>query len=233
LNTPIIDLSPRRAALTAAIGLLLMAIIAPFAEFYVMDSLIVDGEAATTASNILAQETLFRIGGLSYIVVAVLDVLVAWALYLFLRPASESLALLAGWFRLIYSGMFALAANDLFNVLNVLRSGEAVGLSAEQANAQAMLALDSFNSGWDIGLIVFGMHLVFVGLVILRADFMPSWLGILVLIAGLGYMIDSFGVLLSPDYTMVISLVTFVGEVILIFWLFIRGGRNQPALTTA
>jgi hypothetical protein len=107
-------------------------------------------------------------------------------------------------------------------------------LSAFETNqvyAQAMLFLDAFNYGWTIGLAIFGLHLLLLGYLVFKLlGYIPKILGVLVIIAGLGYMIDSFGNLLSPTYDANIALFTFIGEVLLILWLLIKGARlpDQP-----
>ena len=98
-NSQIADISLRKAAIVAGFGLLIMSILAPFANFYVFPSLIVPGDGATTANNIMANELLFRSGICSFIIVIILDVVVAWALYVLLKPVNKSLSLLTAWFR--------------------------------------------------------------------------------------------------------------------------------------
>src|SRR5215212_1808153 len=84
--------SLRTAALTAAIGLLIMAIAAPFAELYVYPKLIVPGNAAETVQNIMANRVLFTAGMFGYLIAFLCDVLVAWALYLLLKPVNENVS---------------------------------------------------------------------------------------------------------------------------------------------
>ena len=92
-----------RAALIAGLGLLIMATMAPFAEFYVKSKLIVWGDIEQTAKNILANQGLFVTGILCYLITFICDVLVAWAFYVFLCPVNRSLSLLTAWFRLVYT----------------------------------------------------------------------------------------------------------------------------------
>lgn len=89
-----------------------------------------------------------------------------------------------------------------------------------------MLLLDSFRNEWSIGLGIFGIHLFFLGYLVFKSD--QKVLGILVILAGLGYFIDSFGEILLADYSLTIGLYTFVGEIILIFWLIWIGLKGVP-----
>jgi hypothetical protein len=228
------DVSPRTAAIVAGLGLLLMAVLAPFANFYVLQNLVVANDAKTTALNIVASNGLFRIGVCCFLVVAVLDVVVAWALYVLLEPVNKSLSLLAAWFRVVYAAVFVIALMPLLGVLQLLSGAEFLkGLETNQLNAQVMLSVGAFRSGWDLGLVIFGFYLLVLGYLIFKSGFIPKWLGILVGIASVGYLVDSFGKFLIPNYNLTVSTFTFVGEFLLIFWLLwkgIKGFDEKPTM---
>jgi len=221
------DISLRQAAIVAGVGLLLMAILAPFAEFFVRQGLIVAGDATATANNLMADEWLFRIAICIYLIVAILDVVVAWALYVFLKPANKSLSLLTAWFRVVYAAILAIILLNFIIALHLLSGADYLTLfETDQLHAQMMLFLDAFDYGWNIGLVIFGLHLLLLGYLVFKlSGYIPKILGVLLIIAALGYLIDSFGKLLSPNYDTNIALFTFIGEVLLIFWLLIKGGK--------
>jgi hypothetical protein len=224
--------SVRTAALVAGLGLLAMAILAPFANFYVLQNLIVANDVKATSEHILASLGLFRIGIVSFLVVAVLDVVVAWGLHVLLEPVSKNLSMLAAWFRLIYAAVFAIALNPLFAVVQLLEGGKYLqAFETKQLQALVMLSLSAFKSAWDLGLVIFGFHLLVLGYVAFKSGFIPKWLGALLGIAAFGYLMDSFGKLLIPNYNLNISTFTFVGEFLLIFWLLwysLKGLSKKP-----
>src|SRR5215216_68255 len=116
-NTNAINkISLGKAALIAGLGLLIMAIAAPFAELYVYPQLVVPQNAAQTVQNILANKTLFTSAIVGYLIAFLCDVLVAWALYLLLKPVDENLSLLAAWFRLVYTVIALVALLNLVTV---------------------------------------------------------------------------------------------------------------------
>lgn len=159
---------------------------------------------------------------------AILDVVVAWALYVLLRPQSESLALLVAWLRVVYAAVFAFALVNLFDVAQLLHSAEGAAMPSAQLHAQVASSIASFQDGWDLALSIFGLHLVGLGALLFRSVAFPKFLGALVVLSGAGYLGDSFGKILVPDYGLTISVFTFVGEALLIFWLFwvaIMGSR--------
>jgi hypothetical protein len=152
------ETSPLIYARIAGFALLLMFLLAIFANFFVIKGLIIPGDAAATANNISANEMLFRFGIISFIIVLILDVLVAWALYVLFIPVNKNLALLAAWLRLVYTCNF-LSVLQLLSGAEYLKVFETV-----QLHAQVMLFIDAFNNGWLIGLVFFGLHLLVIWL---------------------------------------------------------------------
>lgn len=211
------DTQPGTAALIAGISLLAMAVIAAYANFAVIMNLEVPGDPSTTAANLVESAGQARLAAAGLIIVVILDVIVAWGLYIVLRSVNPSLSLLGGWLRLAYAAIFAVAINSLLNALHT-------GLMDP---ALAGFFLESFNSLWQIGLIIFGLHLCVVGYLAWQAEFIHWLFGLLLIIAGLGYIVDGFGTVLIPDYSLDLAVFTFIGEVALILWLLIRG-RKLP-----
>lgn len=235
MTNHIADISLRKAAIVAGFGLLVMTILAIFTEFFVRQSLIVLGDAATTANNIMANELLFRLGICSFIIVIILDVIVAWALYVLLKPVNKSLSLLMAWFRLVYATIFGIALVNFFSVLQLLSGADYLtAFEPNQLHAQVMLFLNAFSYGWAIGLVFFGIHLFILGYLVFKSGYIPKILGVLLIIAGLGYLIDSFVIFLLPNYEATIIMVTFIGESLFMLWLLIKGlkiqQRDNPAL---
>jgi hypothetical protein len=219
-------MSLRRVALIAAIGLLSMAVLAPIAHFGVLQNLVVPTDAAATVANITGSEGSFRFAIAALLVVTFLDILMAWALYVLLRPVNRALALLVGWLRLAAAAAFLPALANLLDVAQLLGGPEASTLAATQIQAQVMSSIASFNNGWDIMLAVFGLHLVGVGALVYRSVQFPRLLGVLGVVAGVGYLADTFTRILVPDFVFTFSLFTFVGEALLIIaflWRAIRG----------
>ena len=232
---PTADHSQRKVAFAAAFSLLFIALLAPFAHFGVLQSLIVPADAAATTNNILASAGLFRAGIAAFLIVAILDVVVAWGLYVILRPANESLALLVAWLRVVYAAVFAYALVNLLDVAQLLQGTNATTGSAAQIQAEVASSIASFGNGWDLALAIFGLHLVGLGALMFRSVEFPKFLGALVVLAGAGYLADSFGAILVPHYTLTISVFTFLGEALLIVWLFklaIKGTRSTEGTRT-
>lgn len=218
---------------TAGYGYLIIFICGIFANFFVLESLIIAGNAAATANNIIANETLYRIGILSFVIMVIIDVVVAWALYIFLKPINKNLSLLAAWLRLINCAVFGIALINLINVLEMLNIPGYFG-SVEIGNRQiqVMLLLKSFDYTWIIGLIFFGLHLSLLGYLIIKSDYIPNIFGFLLIAASFGYLIDSFAHYLLSDYSnyksifeMIVVIPGIIGEFSFCLWLLVKGTK--------
>jgi hypothetical protein len=211
----------RQAALVAGYGLLLMAVLAGFGNFVVVEGLVTRGDAARTAQDIAASEGLFRLGVTSLLLVIALDILVAWGLYRFFAPVNEGLALLAAWARLAYAVVFLVAITHLLGAARLV--GDAADtIPAEQRDASVLAEVEAFGDVWDAGLILFGFHLLVVAYLAYRSGYVPRWLGVLLAVAGAGYAIDGLAAVLTAGSWPAISSVTFLGEFLLAVWLVLR-----------
>ena len=221
------DISVDTSAIVAGYGLLIMTIFYISSDFFIFQSIIVPGDATRTANNIIAKGMLFRIGICSFLIVIVCDVVVAWALYVFLKPVTRSLSLLAAWFRLVYSTIFAIALINYFNILQLLSGSDYLtAFEPTHLHAQVMLSINAFSDGWAIGFVFFGLHLTLLGYLVFRSGYIPRIFGILLILAGFSYLIDYFGKFLFPDYDLNIATFTGWGELLFMFWLLFKGGKT-------
>ena len=195
-----------------------MAVLAGFAVFGAIAAQITPGDATRTAQDIAASQGVFRLGIAGLIVVVILDVIVATALYILFAPVNRMVAIMAAGFRIAYAAVYLVAIAQLVIAVDLLGNP-----------AQALLAVNAYDTIWHVGLILFGVHLLLVGALAYRSGYVPKIFGILLVIAGAGYLVDGFGAVLVQDYAISIGAFTFVGEVALIFWLLISGTPEQPS----
>lgn len=230
------DLSPRAAARTAGIGYLIIIAAGLFAEFFVRSRLLAPGDAAATATGILASEGLFRLGFVSDLVMIAADVLVGWALYVLLRPAGRHLAVLALILRVAHSAMLGVNLLNHVSALLVLQEAGPLAGAFEpgQLQAMALYLLDAHGHGYLIAQVLFGLHCVVLGALLLRADYMPGVLGVLILLASVAYLAESFGVFLLPAHEAFFGSMVIVpavmGELALCLWLLIKGVRTRSPM---
>ena len=218
--------SARHACTTAGVGILLIAVLATFGKFVAVDGLLTSGDAARTATDITASQGLFRLGIAALSVVVALDVVVAWALYRVFSPVSTGISLLASWFRLVYAGVLLIAVSHLVEVLRLLGDDQyRAAFNTDQLQAQALSGINSFDDVFGAGLLLFGLHLLIVGYLAYRSGYVPKLLGVVLAVAGLGYVVDSFGAILFRGSWTDVSSFTFIGEFLLALWLVVRGRR--------
>jgi hypothetical protein len=222
-DRPLTNRRIRRASVIAGISLLLMAALAGFGYLVAVEGLVTYDDANENAASILESSGLFRAGIFSLFIVIALDVVVAWALYHVFAPVNRTLSAVAAWIRGTYAAIFAAAVAQLVGVLLLLTSagtGE-----PHPRNAEALAGVNTFAAIYDAGLLFFGLHLLVIGWMSVKADYVPTWLGALVLVAGSGYIVDSLGTFLSRGSWTDVSTFTFVGEFLLAVWLVMWGRR--------
>jgi hypothetical protein len=226
-----LESSPRFQASMAG-GLWLLCIVTSVGSFLAASPLIVVNDAAATAANILAKESLFRLGfaadlisGLSYLGVTVF-------LYCVLKPVSRSLSLLAASFGLAGVAIGGAAWVIHLAPLVLLHSDQYLtAFTTGQLQAMALTALKLQVQVFSIGMVFFGIQCISIGYLIARSTFLPRTLGILLAIGGTSYVISSFANFLTPSFgphlMAFILPVALIGEGSLTVWLLVKGVNVQ------
>jgi len=223
-----VDTSPQVYARIGGVLYLIIIACGLFGEVFVRGPLIVAGDAAATAHRIMASEFLFRCGVAGDLIMHICDVPLTLIFYLLLRPVSRNLSLLGALFSLLQTAV--LVANKLNLVTALLLLGGSNYLKAfdpNQVQAMASLSLALHGYGFGIGLIFFGVSCIVVGYLIFRSGYFPKSLGVLQMIAGLCYLINSFALLLVPSFAdqifPAILFPAFIGELSTCLWLIVKG----------
>ena len=200
--------------------------------------IIVDGDAAATAANIIAKGMRFRIGFVSDAVAGVLFLLAAWALYVLLKPVNKNVALL---FLLLNLGGVAVQCINMLNLFSavLLLSGADYlrVFQPGQLQAQAMLFINLYENGFMIAQLFYGAWLFPLGFLVFKSGYLPRILGIVLMVECFGWLMYPFQFFLFPSYVVVSylsSAVGFIGEFSLTLWLLIMGAKEQkPTLVEA
>ncbi len=216
--------SPNRTARLAGALYLGLAPFSFFGIIYVPSVLIVPGDAAATASNIMASEGLFRTGILSHLIGQTIFIFLVLTLYTLLKPVHTGHARAMVVLALIGIPIAFLNELNHVAVLHMLNGiHDMTALTTAQLHTQMMLFLDLRASGIVIAQVFWGLWLLPLGYLIVRSGFLPKVLGILVIVGGLGYLIDSVILLRFPTVSVTIGQFTFVGELLLPLWLLVKG----------
>jgi len=239
MKKPFISKNHKQSAIVSGFAIVIMAIAAVVANDVTIRSLIVEDSATETLTHILSSKTKFNIGVFSWIVILICDLIVAWGLYLFFEPVSKNLSMLAAWFRLAYVAMLAVSILNLIyaQVIILPIDSSSVEGSGQVAN-NLMFYLDAFDTMWAISLIVFGIHILLIGYLAFKSEHVPKILGILMMIAFIGYTIPKISNLLFPGYKdfmrsiEAVFLIPMLSEVALGIWLLVIGFKRKHLVLT-
>ena len=222
------EASPRTYARIGGVFYLVIIVAGIFGEAFVRGSIVVSGDAAATANNILASPLLWRLGIVTDLLMHACDIPLMLVLYVLLKPVNRHLALLAILFNLIQTAI--LTTNKLNLVMPLFLLGGADYLSAfepSQLQALSYAAIRLHGHGFSVGLIFFGFVCLIQGYLIFTSGYFPKILGVLMQGAGLCYLINSFLLLLAPAFaTMLfpaILMPAFIAELSLCIWLLVKG----------
>jgi hypothetical protein len=223
-----ISASPQRLARLGGVLYLIIIAIGIFGEVFVRGRLIVAGDVAATAANIRMYESLWRAGIAAELVLLVCATTLAGIVFVLLRPAGRDLAFLATLFNVVAIAVEAAITMYLLQALFPLGSdGYLKAFPPEQLYALTRLALRWHAHGFAVSLVFFACFCLIVGYLIFRSGYLPKAIGVLMQLAGVCYLVNSFTLLLAPAVANrlfpVILLPPFVGETSLALWLLVKG----------
>lgn len=226
MTEAIAETSARPRARITGVVYLFYFLTAVSGEFF-LRGLVVDGDAAATANNILAHQPLFRLGIATGLIATACYIAVTALFYDLFRPVKRNLSMVAAFFSLV--GCAILAFASLFQVAPLVVLGGAQYLSlfkVEQLRALAYLFLELYGEAVNICFVFFGVYCLLIGYLIFRSAFLPRILGVLMALAGLGWL-----TFLSPPLANYLSpyilVLGFVAELVLMLWLLVMGVNVQ------
>ena len=221
------EASPRFKARMAGVSYLLGALTSVLGQMVVLGMLVEPSSATATAANILSHEPLFRLGFVSSLMTVPFHLMWAVLFYRLFRPVNKSVSLLSGLVMLVACTMWALSSLLHLAPLVVLQSKSSLSAFApEQLQALALMLLKLNARAYDIGLVFFGFWCVLIGYLIFRSAFMPRIIGVLEMLAGVGYLTLLWQPLAHYLYPYNLALAG-PGEISLTLWLLVKGVNEQ------
>ena len=221
------EASPQAIARFAGVLYLIIIVFGLAGELFIRSGIVVSGDAAATASNIMESGGLFRAGFLTDSIMFLSDVALAVLLYVLLRPVSKTISLMAMCFRLAQSAVLALNLLHYHAAIILLSgTGNAAALGAEPVNALSSFFLELYSHGYDLGLLLFGLNCLLLGYLVYRSKYLPRFVGVLMIAAAFVYLLGSYVRFLAPQLVGPIApiyLIAVVAEVSLCLWLLIKG----------
>ena len=222
------EASARFKARMAGVCQLLEALTATFGQVIVRDRLVVAGDAAATAANILGHEPLFWLGFASSLIGVAFHIAWAVLMYELLKPVNKSLSLLAAFIILVGCAIQTLTSFLYLTPLLILKGGSSFSaFTPEQLQALALLFLKLNAYAFNIDLVFFGLWCVLTGYLIFRSAFLPRILGVLLSISGLGFLTYIYPPLAYRLFFPYIAVASALGEIPLELWLIVMGVNAQ------
>ena len=221
------ELSLEVSAWIAGLGLFMMTALGTIALFYLLPMGTVQGDGAATLLALQENGNAFLLGGAFLFIVYVLDIVVAWALYWFLRPGQPALSQLAAWLRPLYVAfafMGLMSAAQLYGLAHNPELMEHLG--AEALETQILLNLARAETISTMAFLFFGVHLIVLGIAIWHSPHVPSWLGVVVILAGLSYVIINAASFMAPGAHLDWLIPFAMGEAVLMVWLLLKSARQ-------
>lgn len=201
-----------------------------FANFFVLEGLVVKENATTTYQNFINHPDQFYMGLFAFGIMIIFDIILAFPLYQLLKDDNKSCAKISSILRVL-NGLYF-----LFSLSYLVSLG--CDLYQDSAGLEVSLEgyLHSFNKHWSIGLIIFGLHLLILGNLIRKSFKFPSWIGVLLTLASIGYLLDSSAQIglfgeshLKGFFANMVVIAGTVGESALTLYLIIKGVRKSNA----
>ena len=216
-------------------GVMYLAVIvcAGFSQGYVRANLYLPGDAVTTATNILENEGLFRLGLVADLIAFILDAVISVMFYKLLKPFGKTLALVSSSLRLVaHPAIGALNLLNHFMAYQVQGSAElGMAFDLDQLQTLSLWFMDAHRYGYLIAGGFFGVHCALLGLLMIRSEMTPRFFGWFMIVAALGYLMETFGDFLYPGNELwlawVVGLSAALGEVELALFLIIKGARKS------
>ena len=209
-----------------AVGILLVLTMLGgwFGEVYV-PSRIMTGDAASTAAQLAGKDSLFRLGFAAYLIEAFSDLVLAWLFYVLLRPVHRDLALLSAFFGIVSMALFAVMQMFYFSVPMFLKGSRYLSaFEPEQLQALAMVLLALYAGLSGLFMLFYGTAWIIRGYLTCRSGFLPPFLGVLMIVAGVGFFAKNVTKLLAPLYSSDYLLAPmFLNVVVLALWMLFKG----------
>jgi len=217
--------SVQAVARTCGVLLLLSLVAGGFGEGYVPSRILVPHDAAGTVARLRSLDALFRLGLTGWLIEAMCDISLALGFYVLLRPVRRDLALLAAFFGLVGTTIYAVG-EVLFLGASYIAAAPAwlKAFSPGQLDGLALLLINIFGYGGIISVLFYGVATTLRGYLIFRSGFLPAWLGLLMMLGGLAFVARTFAFVLAPAFPSGnFVLLLAPGGLAFTVWLLVRG----------
>lgn len=194
-------MNQKNIALITGVAYLLVFAISIVGNGFYLEKVLDKGNYLETFHNIVKYPLTFRIGISSWFLVIICDVIVAWGIYILFKSTHKDLALLTAWMRVIFASIYAIGFLQLFELSILIHDNDYIeSFNQSQLVTQTMLSMKHYNSYVNLSFLFFGIHIGLLAYLILQSQLIPKTIGYALMMACIGYLINSFGSFLSKDF---------------------------------
>ena len=212
---------------------LLIFITGFYANFSVLETMVMPSDPETTVKNFMQYHTQVGQGILAFVAMLAFDMILVFTLFYVTKKVSRKMSAIASGFRLLHAIGFGMALMYLIEIYQI--TDRPLGMDVPELQDTVMSLLLKFDEIWAIGLLLFGIHLAFLGYLSFKSDLVPKSMGYLLFLAAMGYLVSCTAQLLMPNYVeyeqgfeLLVMVFGVVGELAFTIWLLIKGfGRNS------
>ena len=239
MATNTIESSQRTAAKVAGVSLLFSTVIVVFANYVLLNPLIVRGNAAETAKNIMAHETQFRVALTCFLAYSASVIVLLAALYVILKPVNQGLALVGALFRLVFAMMWLLSTLNMLGALRLLSGASYLQIfEADRLQALARVSVAGTFDDYYIGLPFFGLAATVCAWLWFKSNYIPKGLAVFGVISSAWCVICAFVFLIFPGFAKPVDPYWFdspmaIFELVLSFWLLFKGIQTRVQKSAA
>lgn len=215
----------QRYARIAGVLFLVSLVAGGLGEAYIPSKLIVARDAAATVANIKNFDFLYRLGFATFLIESLCDIALVVILYVLLKPVNKALSLLAACFGLVGTALFAFAELFYFAPLLIIGGAEYLKTFApDQLNSLVLLSMKFYGYAGMIFTAYYGISWIVRAYLIFRSGYLPKFLGVLMAIGGIGFVVRNFALILAPTYASdVLLMLMFPGGLVMTGWLLVKG----------
>ncbi len=217
----------RKALVISGLSYLMIFITGFYANFSILETMVVPDNVGVTVANFIGQRTRFGSGILAFLGMLIFDLVLVFSLYSVTKDTNRKLTIVASMFRMLHAIGFGIALISLIRIYLITVNPVGMGINLEDI---IMHSLERFDSTWTLGLLLFGVHLAFLGYLSVKSAIIPKSIGYLLLLAALGYLVSCSAKLVLPGYAdyeqffeSMVVLFGVVGELSFTIWLLIKG----------
>jgi hypothetical protein len=223
--------SPQIYARLAGLLYLIVILGGLFAEIFVRGRLVVYGDTAATAHNIMTHELLYRLGFSAEVFYCACNIPLIIIFYYLFRVVNKGITLLVVFFSIVGTAIESVSLLCHYAPLVLLGGGHNLSVfTTEQLQGWSYLSIQLFEYGFAITLVFFGFYCFAIGYLIFKSTFLPRIIGVLMAMEGLFYLINSFANFLAPEFAPRVFpflAVSAVAEISLCLWLLLFGVNVQ------